>query len=57
MIKQTEQIQRYKAIEKVINDNQDLKDKINQLKTVQKQLVNAKEIQKKSDHPFPRDLR
>jgi cell fate (sporulation/competence/biofilm development) regulator YmcA (YheA/YmcA/DUF963 family) len=46
MIKQSEQIQRYKAIEKVINDNQDLKDKINQLKTVQKQLVNAKEIQK-----------
>ncbi len=46
MIKNNEQIQRYKAIEKVINDNQDLKNKINQLKTVQKQLVNAKEIQK-----------
>jgi len=46
MIKQSEEIKRYKAIEKVINDNQELKEKINQLKTVQKQLVNAKEIQK-----------
>ncbi|AUD64896.1 hypothetical protein BK011_04105 [Tenericutes bacterium MZ-XQ] len=46
MIKNSEEIKRYKAIEKVINDNQDLKLKINQLKTVQKQLVNAKEIQK-----------
>ena len=46
MINHDETIKRYKAIEKVINENQDLKDKINQLKTVQKQLVNAKEIQK-----------
>ena len=46
MIKHNEAIKRYKAIEKVINENQDLKEKINHLKTVQKQLVNAKEIQK-----------
>lgn len=46
MIKNSEEIKRYKAIEKVMNENQDLKQKINQLKTVQKQLVNAKEIQK-----------
>ena len=53
MLKENEQIQRYKAIEKVINENEDLKHKINQLKTVQKQLVNAKEIQKeKAIHHF-----
>jgi len=53
MLKKNEQIQRYKAIEKVINENEDLKHKINQLKTVQKQLVNAKEIQKeKAIHHF-----
>lgn len=46
MIKNNESIKRYQAIEKVLNDNEDLKSKINKLKTIQKQLINAKEINK-----------
>ncbi len=47
MILQNEEIQRYKRIEKLINNNIELKDKVNQLKDLQKQLINAKQIQKK----------
>ncbi len=52
MVKNDESIKRYQAIEKVINGNEILKTKINQLKTIQKQLVNAKEIEKQKsiDH-------
>jgi cell fate (sporulation/competence/biofilm development) regulator YmcA (YheA/YmcA/DUF963 family) len=46
MIKNNETIKRYQAIEKVLNANEDLKSKINKLKTIQKQLINAKEINK-----------
>ncbi len=46
MILENEEIKRYKRIEKIINDNKELKMKIGALKSVQKQLVNAKEIQK-----------
>ncbi len=46
MILENEDIKRYKRIEKIINDNKELKTKIGALKSVQKQLVNAKEIQK-----------
>ena len=46
LIKDNETIQRYKKIEVVINKDKKLKAKINQLKTVQKQLINAKEINK-----------
>ncbi len=46
MIKNNESIKRYQAIENVLNKNEDLKLKINQLKSIQKQLINAKEIQK-----------
>ncbi len=46
MIKNNETIKRYQAIEKVLNDNKELKLKINKLKTIQKQLINAKEINK-----------
>jgi len=46
MIENNEDIQRYKRIEKQINENKDIKQKINQLKSIQKQLVNAKHIGK-----------
>ena len=46
MILKNEDIQRYKRIEKIVNNNKQLKDKINQLKAVQKQLINAKQIGK-----------
>ncbi|BCR35662.1 YlbF family regulator [Mariniplasma anaerobium] len=46
MIKNNETIKRYQAIEKVLNTNKDLNSKINKLKTIQKQLINAKEINK-----------
>jgi cell fate (sporulation/competence/biofilm development) regulator YmcA (YheA/YmcA/DUF963 family) len=46
MILENEDIKRYKRIEKIINDNKDLKSKIGDLKSIQKQLVNAKEINK-----------
>lgn len=46
LIKSNETIKRYRQIEEVINKNSDLKSKINEVKTVQKQLVNAKEIKK-----------
>jgi len=46
MIEQHEDIIRYKRIEKYINDNKDIKQKMNQLKSIQKQLVNAKHIGK-----------
>ena len=46
MILKNEEIQRYKRIEKVINNNKQLKAKVNQLKAVQKQLINAKQIEK-----------
>ncbi|MBU1141835.1 MAG: YlbF family regulator [Firmicutes bacterium] len=47
MILQNEDIKRYRRIEKTINSNKQLKAKINQLKAVQKQLINAKQIEKK----------
>lgn len=47
MIKDNEEIQRYVRIEKVINSNRDLKKKFGQLKVIQKQLINAKHIEKK----------
>ncbi len=46
LIEENESVQRYKQIEKVINKDKTLKLKINQLKSVQKQLINAKEINK-----------
>ncbi len=46
MIKNDERIKRYQAIENIINNDEKLKAKINKLKTIQKQLVNAKEINK-----------
>ncbi|TNF09298.1 MAG: hypothetical protein EP317_01070 [Bacillota bacterium] len=46
MVLENEQIKRYKTIEKLINDNKEIKGKMNQLKSIQKQLVNAKHIQK-----------
>lgn len=45
-IQQDETIQRYKRIEDHINKNIAIKRKINELKTIQKQMINAKEIQK-----------
>jgi len=47
MIEEDEEIQRYKQIELAINQNRELKAKFNELKSVQKQLVNAKHIGKK----------
>lgn len=47
MIEEDEEIQRYKRIELAINQNRELKVKFNELKSVQKQLVNAKHIGKK----------
>lgn len=47
MILQNEDVQRYKRIEKSINSNESLKNKINYLKVVQKQLINAKQLEKK----------
>ena len=44
LVIQNEEIQRYKRIEKVINDNKNLKAKFNQLKAIQKQMINAKQI-------------
>ena len=46
MVLKNEDIQRYKRIEKIVNNNKQLKDKINQLKAVQKQLINAEQIGK-----------
>lgn len=46
MILKNEDIQRYKRIEKIVNNNKQLKEKISQLKAVQKQLINAKQIGK-----------
>ena len=46
MLLENEDIQRYKRIEKQINANKELKAKFNELKTIQKQLVNAKHIGK-----------
>lgn len=46
MILQNEEIQRYKRIEDIINNNKTLKAKINQLKALQKQLINAKQVGK-----------
>jgi cell fate (sporulation/competence/biofilm development) regulator YmcA (YheA/YmcA/DUF963 family) len=46
MILENETIARYRRIETLINGNKELKGKIGELKSIQKQLVNAKEIQK-----------
>ncbi|MDY0074763.1 MAG: YlbF family regulator [Acholeplasmataceae bacterium] len=46
MIQEDDEIQRYKKIEMYLNSNKELKGKFNQLKAVQKQLVNAKHIGK-----------
>jgi cell fate (sporulation/competence/biofilm development) regulator YmcA (YheA/YmcA/DUF963 family) len=46
MILENESISRYRRIEQLINDHKELKVKIGELKNIQKQLVNAKEIGK-----------
>jgi cell fate (sporulation/competence/biofilm development) regulator YmcA (YheA/YmcA/DUF963 family) len=46
MILENPSIIRYKKIEEIINNHKELKAKFNELKAVQKQLVNAKEIGK-----------
>jgi len=46
MIKENPKIIRYKKIESIINKQKELKQMINELKTIQKQLVNAKEMHK-----------
>ena len=46
LIEENESVQRYKQIEKVINKDKTLKIRNNQLKSDQKQLINAKEINK-----------
>lgn len=46
MLLENEDIQRYKRIEKHINSNKELKAKFGELKSIQKQLVNAKHIGK-----------
>lgn len=46
MLLEDEEIKRYKRIEEYINSNKELKEKFNELKAVQKQLVNAKHIGK-----------
>lgn len=47
MIQEHEEIQRYKRLEQAINQIPELKAKFHELKSVQKQLVNAKHIGKK----------
>lgn len=46
MLQENPDIQRYKRIEMLINQNTELKAQFNQLKSIQKQLVNAKHIGK-----------
>ena len=46
MIKEDPNIIRYRKIEELIHKDQELGRKMNQLKAIQKQLVNAKELQK-----------
>ncbi|MCK9235915.1 MAG: YlbF family regulator [Acholeplasmataceae bacterium] len=46
MMKEHPKIQRYQRIEKAIHENEGLKAKLKQLKDLQKQLINAKELQK-----------
>lgn len=46
MLLKDEDIKRYKRMESSINNNKELKGKMNELKSVQKQLVNAKHIGK-----------
>lgn len=46
MVKENESVKRYKKLEEVINKNTELKSKIGQLKTIQKQLINAQKIEK-----------
>jgi cell fate (sporulation/competence/biofilm development) regulator YmcA (YheA/YmcA/DUF963 family) len=46
MLKENEDIKRYQRLEKLINSNKELKSKMGELKSIQKQLVNAKHIGK-----------
>lgn len=46
LINESEDINRYRRLEKIINDDPNLKQKFAQLKALQKQLVNAKHIGK-----------
>jgi cell fate (sporulation/competence/biofilm development) regulator YmcA (YheA/YmcA/DUF963 family) len=46
MLSNHPEFMRYKRIESIINENKELKQKINLLKSIQKQLVNAKQIEK-----------
>lgn len=42
MIKNNESIKRYQRLEKLLNENQDLKEKLEDLKSIQKTLVQKK---------------
>ena len=46
MLKENEEIKRYQRLERLINSNKELKAKMGELKSLQKQLVNAKHIGK-----------
>ncbi len=46
LIKENETIKRYKTLEMHMNQDSRIKSKISQLKTVQKQLINAKAMDK-----------
>ncbi len=48
LIEENETVQRYKKLEALLNKNMDVKRKINKLKAVQKQLINAKHINKQN---------
>lgn len=47
-INKDETIKRYRELEKIINENKNLKIKLNALKQLQKQLINVKKIDKKA---------
>jgi len=47
-IKTNEKINRYKELEKILNDNSNLKQEIEDLKSIQKQLINARHFGKKT---------
>lgn len=54
-LKNDKNIQRYRELELIINNNQSIKNKLDELKTLQKEIVHAESLNKTNSHKLLKD--